>query len=137
MARVLTDLKRCMKVGFFLIRAKPESLLPGNGARQFAEKVIGPLSLCVVSNTVFGRLAAHSLGYAPVVLEQTIRESNPCWRVVLYRVPRHAARPSAGPATASSKSDHWLSAASLPPVVGYARRCCSRASMGEPAMPTP
>ena len=83
MARVLTDLKRCMEVGLFLIRAKPGSLLPGNGACQFAEKVIGPLSLCVLSNTVFGRLAAHSLGYAPVVLEQTIGEGDPCGRLVL------------------------------------------------------
>ena len=77
MARMLIDLNRRIKGGFFLIGSTPERLLPGNRACPFAEKVIGPPSLCMMSSNVFGRLAADSLGYAREVLEQTIGKGDP------------------------------------------------------------
>ena len=80
-AAVLVDLKRRIEGDFFLIEATDEKLVLGNRACPFAEKVIGRPSLCMMTSNVFGRIAADNLGYARVVLEETIAQGAPGCRV--------------------------------------------------------
>ena len=86
-AAVLVDLKRRIQGDFFIIEENDEKIVFGNRACPFAEKVIGRPAMCMMTSNVFGSIAAENLGYAKVVLEQTIAEGDPGCRVVVYLKP--------------------------------------------------
>ena len=86
-AEVLVDLKRRIQGDFYLIEATPERIVLGNRACPFAEKVLGRKSMCMMTSNVFGTIAAGNLGYARVVLEQTIAEGHPQCRVIVHLTP--------------------------------------------------
>ncbi len=86
-AAVLVDLKRRIQGDFFIIEEDDEKIVFGNRACPFAEKVIGRPAMCMMTSNVFGSIAAENLGYAKVVLEQTIAEGDPGCRVVVYLKP--------------------------------------------------
>lgn len=94
-ADVLVDLKRRIQGDFFVIEQDETKIVLGNRACPFAEKVQGRPSLCMMTSNVFGSIAAENLGYAKVVLEQTIAEGAPGCRVVVYlqQTPEAAAVP--------------------------------------------
>lgn len=83
-AAVLVDLKRRIQGDFFLIAASDEKLVFGNRACPFADKVIGRPSMCMMTSNVFGRIAADNLGYARVVLEETIAQGDAGCRIVIH-----------------------------------------------------
>jgi predicted ArsR family transcriptional regulator len=86
-AEVLVDLKRRIQGDFYVISEDDEKIVLGNRACPFAEKVVGRPALCMMTSNVFGGIAADNLGYAKVVLEQTIAEGSPGCRVVVYLRP--------------------------------------------------
>ncbi len=81
---VLVDLKRRIQGDFFIIQQDEEKIVLGNRACPFAEKVIDRPALCMMTSNVFGVIAAENLGYAKVVLEETIARGDAGCRVVVY-----------------------------------------------------
>jgi hypothetical protein len=52
--------------------------------------------MCMMTSNVFGGIAADNLGYAKVVLEETIASGHPGCRVVVYLKPTPDAQAAAG-----------------------------------------
>ena len=95
-AAVLVDLKRRIQGDFFIIEQDDEKIVLGNRACPFAEKVLGRPSMCMMTSNVFGGITAESLGYAKVVLQETIAAGHPGCRVVVYLQPTSEAEVQAG-----------------------------------------
>lgn len=104
-AEVLVDLKARIQGDFFLIAHNEEKLVLGNRACPFAEKVLGRPALCMMTSNVFGSIAADNLGYAKVVLEETIAAGAPGCRVVVYLQPTPAAEAAPGREYFQSEAD--------------------------------
>ncbi|MEP2775857.1 MAG: methanogen output domain 1-containing protein [Luteolibacter sp.] len=84
---VLVDLKRRIQGDFFIIEEDEEKIVLGNRACPFGDKVLGRPALCMMTSNVFGSIAAENLGYARVVIDESIAlGSNGC-RVVVYLKP--------------------------------------------------
>lgn len=83
-ADVLVDLKDRIKGEFYIIEQNDDRIVLGNRACPFAEKVLGRSSMCMMTSNVFGLIAAQSLGYAKVALEETIAKGDGGCRVVVY-----------------------------------------------------
>jgi hypothetical protein len=93
---VLVDLKRRIQGDFFIIEQDAEKIVLGNRACPFGEKVVDRPALCMMTSNVFGVIAAENLGYAKVVLEQTIARGDPGCRVVVYLQSTAAAEAATG-----------------------------------------
>jgi predicted ArsR family transcriptional regulator len=86
-AEVLVDLKRRIQGDFYIIEEDDEKIVFGNRKCPFEDKVIGRPAMCMMTSNVFGGIAAENLGYAKVVLEETIARGAPGCRVVVYLKP--------------------------------------------------
>jgi predicted ArsR family transcriptional regulator len=95
-AEVLVDLKRRIKGEFYVIEETDEKIVLGNRVCPFAEKVIGRPAMCMMTSNVFGSIAAENLGYAKVVLEETIAQGAAGCRVTVYLKPTEAAQQTVG-----------------------------------------
>jgi predicted ArsR family transcriptional regulator len=84
---VLVDLKRRIKGEFYVIEEDDEKIVLGNRVCPFAEKVVGRPAMCMMTSNVFGSIAAENLGYAKVVLEETIAQGAAGCRVTVYLKP--------------------------------------------------
>jgi len=89
-AEVLVDLKARIRGTFHVIEADETKIVFGNRTCPFAEKVHGRPSMCMMTSNVFGSIAANNLGYARVVLEETIARGDAGCRVVVYLQPGEA-----------------------------------------------
>ncbi len=69
--------KRRIQGDFSIIEADEEKSVFGNRACPFAEKALGRGATCRMTSNVSGSIAADDLGYAKVVLEETIAEGRP------------------------------------------------------------
>ena len=83
-AAVLVDLKRRIKGDFYVISQDDESIVLGNRACPFGDKVIDRTSMCMMTSNVFGSIAADNLGYAKVELQETIAGGDAGCRVVVH-----------------------------------------------------
>lgn len=81
---VLIDLKKRIQGDFYLCELTKDKIILGNRICPFQEEVKGHSSLCMVTATVFGGIAARNLGYAKVVNESSIADGDPECRVVIY-----------------------------------------------------
>lgn len=81
---VMVDLKRRIQGDFYIIETSPDKIVLGNRACPFGDKVVGRLSLCMMTSNVFGTIAAENLGYGKVELQKTIAEGHPECRVVVH-----------------------------------------------------
>lgn len=90
-AEVLVDLKRRIQGDFFIIEESDTRIVLGNRACPFGDKVLGRPSLCMMTSNVFGSITAENLGYAKVVLEETIAQGAPGCRVVVHLQPTEEA----------------------------------------------
>lgn len=86
-ADVLVDLKRRIEGQFYIIEQSEEKIVLGNRACPFGEKVADRPVLCMMTSNVFGSIAADNLGYAKVVLHETIARGDAGCRVTLYLKP--------------------------------------------------
>ncbi len=93
-ADVLVDLKQRINGGFSIVEQNAERIVYANTHCPFAEKVIGRPALCMMTSNVFGSIAADNLGYARVVLEETIAQGAPGCRVVVHLAPPTDDEPS-------------------------------------------
>jgi predicted ArsR family transcriptional regulator len=75
-AEVLVDLERRIHGDFHVISQDDDRIVFGNRACPFAEQVHGRPTLCMITSTVFGRIASEHLGYAKVELQETIAEGH-------------------------------------------------------------
>lgn len=83
-AEVLVDLKRRIQGDFYIVEQTDERIVFGNRACPFGEKVAGRPALCMMTSNVFGSIAADNLGYAKVVLEETIARGDRECKVVVF-----------------------------------------------------
>jgi len=93
---VLVDLKRRIQGDFYIIEATDEKIIFGNKVCPFAEKVKDRPSMCMMTSNVFGSIASNNLGYAKVILEETIAQGDCGCRVVVYLKPTAEAQSSEG-----------------------------------------
>jgi predicted ArsR family transcriptional regulator len=83
-ADVLVDLKRRIQGDFYVIEQNEDRIVLGNRACPFAEKVIDRPAMCMMTSNVFGVITAENLGYAKVVLEETIAQGAAGCRVIVH-----------------------------------------------------
>lgn len=83
-AAVLVELKRRIKGDFYVIEQNDDTIVFGNRACPFGDKVLGRPAMCMMTSNVFGSIAADNLGYAKVQLQETIAAGDPGCRVVLH-----------------------------------------------------
>ncbi len=83
-ADVLVDLKRRIEGEFRIVEQSDQKLVLVNSACPFGEKVLGRPALCMMTSNVFGSIAAENLGYAKLVLEETMAEGHGGCRVVVH-----------------------------------------------------
>jgi predicted ArsR family transcriptional regulator len=95
-AEVLVDLKRRIQGDFHVIEEDDEKIVFGNRKCPFEDKVIGRPAMCMMTSNVFGSIAAENLGYAKVVLEETIARGAPGCRVVVHLKPTPEAEATEG-----------------------------------------
>jgi len=84
------------EVCFAVIAQDDEKIVLGNRVCPFAEKVLGRPSMCMMTSNVFGGIAAGNLGYAKVMLQETIAQGHPGYRVIVYLKPTPEAEAQAG-----------------------------------------
>lgn len=83
-ADVLVDLERRIQGRFSIVQQDETKIVFTNSTCPFEDKVVDRPSLCMMTSNVFGVIAADNLGYAKVVLEETIARGNKGCRVVVY-----------------------------------------------------
>ncbi len=86
-AEVMVDLKRRIDGDFYLIEQDEEKIILGNRVCPLGRMVEGHPSLCMMTSSVFGVIASQNLGYAKVVLDQTIAKGDGGCRVIIYLKP--------------------------------------------------
>ena len=86
-ADALVDFQRRIKGDFFVIEQDEDKIVLGNRACPFAERAFGHPSLCMTTSGTFGVISAQNLGYAKVVIEQSIAQGHPGCRVVIHLKP--------------------------------------------------
>jgi hypothetical protein len=106
---VLVNLKQRIRGDFYIIEETPEKIVLGNRACPFEAKVIGRPAMCMMTSNVFGVIAAENLGYAKVVLEETIAEGAPGCRVVVHLKPTDDANAHRGREYFGGTSGHGSS----------------------------
>ena len=83
-AAALVDLKRRINGGFSVESVDDEKIVLVNTACPFGRYVEGRRSLCMMTSSVFGRVAADNLGYARVEIEKAIARGDPGCRVIVH-----------------------------------------------------
>lgn len=84
---VLVDLKRRILGDFYIIEEDEKKIVLGNRQCPFEDKVLGRPAMCMMTSNVFGVITAENLGYAKVVLEETIARGDAGCRVVVHLKP--------------------------------------------------
>lgn len=84
---VLLDLKSRIQGDFFVIEQDENKIILGNTTCPFTDKVIGRPSMCMMTSNIFGVIIAENLGYAKVVLQETIARGHKGCRVKVYLKP--------------------------------------------------
>jgi predicted ArsR family transcriptional regulator len=95
-ADVLVDLMRRIQGEFFVVEEADDKIVLGNRRCPFADKVIGRPAMCMMTSNVFGSIAAQNLGYAKVVLEETIAQGAAGCRVTVFIKPTPQAEHAPG-----------------------------------------
>ncbi|WP_437774472.1 methanogen output domain 1-containing protein [Sorangium sp. So ce1097] len=85
--QVLVDLKRRIQGDFYVIEESDDRLVLGNRACPFGDMVRDRQALCMMTSNVFGLITAENLGYARVVIEESIAQGHAGCRVVVHLKP--------------------------------------------------
>lgn len=83
LAAVLIDLKRKINGGFTIEHCDLDEIILVNDRCPFGPAVKGHPSLCQMTSSVFGRIAAQSQGKANVLIEEAIARGDRRCRVVI------------------------------------------------------
>ena len=87
LAQVLVDLKERIEGNFKLESVDETKVVLSNSRCPFGDKVLGRQSLCMMTSTVFGTIAAENNGYSRVILDKTIAAGDGCCKVIVYLSP--------------------------------------------------
>jgi predicted ArsR family transcriptional regulator len=82
--QTLVDLKARIQGDFSVVESDDEKIVFANRVCPFGDKVNGRSSMCMMTSNVFGSIAADNLGYAKVVLDETIACGAPGCKVRVY-----------------------------------------------------
>jgi predicted ArsR family transcriptional regulator len=104
-ADVLVDLKRRIQGDFRVTYQDEERIEFANRACPFGDRVVGHPSMCMMTSNVFGSIAAENLGYAKVVLGETIAMGAAGCSVVVHTLPTPAADAALGREYFASEAD--------------------------------
>ena len=83
-AQVLVDLKRRIHGDFYVVSEDDDTIVLGNRACPFGDKVLGRTSMCMMTSNVFGYITAQNLGYAKIELQETIAKGDRGCRVIVH-----------------------------------------------------
>lgn len=83
LAEVLIDMKRKIDGGFRVETIERKRIVLVNDRCPFGKQVQGLPSLCQMTSSVFGRIAAANFGYARVDIKESIARANRQCRVVI------------------------------------------------------
>lgn len=86
-AHVIVDLKQRIKGNFRLISAAPDRVVVHTTSCPFDKYVQRSPSLCFMTSSVFGGIAARNFGYAKVVLHRRIALGDPGCEVTVFLKP--------------------------------------------------
>jgi predicted ArsR family transcriptional regulator len=86
-AEVLVDLESRLQGDFYVIEQTDDKIVLGNRTCPFATQVADRPALCMTTSNILGVIAAENLGYAKVVLEETIARGARGCRVVIHLRP--------------------------------------------------
>ncbi len=81
---ILVDLKNRIGGEFSIVERDEDKIVLKNTTCPFEDKVLDRPSICMMTSNVFGTIVSQNLGYAKVVLEQTIAERADYCRVIVY-----------------------------------------------------
>lgn len=81
---VLVDLKSRIQGEFRVVEKNDDKVVMRNRCCPFGDKVIDRQCMCMMTSNVFGTIAAENLGYAKVVLEETIAKGDPECKVIVH-----------------------------------------------------
>lgn len=84
---VLVDLKRRIQGEFSIASESEDQIELVNSACPFGDKVTDRPALCMMTSNVFGSIVAENLGYARVVLHETIAKGDGRCRVTVHLHP--------------------------------------------------
>lgn len=94
MADCYVRLKHAIDGGFYVIEADEQRIVLGNTACPFGELVQRSPSLCRMTSSVFGGIAARNAGGANVILEERIAVGDPGCRVIVELGPESLQNPT-------------------------------------------
>ncbi len=80
----LVDLKRRIRGDFRVVAEDARSITMESTTCPFGDRVAGRPSLCMMTSNVFGTLVAENLGYARVILDETIADGHGRCRIRVY-----------------------------------------------------
>jgi hypothetical protein len=86
-AEVLVDVQRRIQGDSRVIEQTDEKIVLSNWPCPVAERILDRPALCMMTANIFGVIAAENLGYAKVVLEETIAPGATGCHVVIYLRP--------------------------------------------------
>lgn len=95
-AAVLIDLKTRIQGGFSIAYQDDSKFVMDNNVCPFGDKVVDRPSMCMMTSNVFGLISAENLGYAKVVIEQTLAKRNEKCKVIVYLKPSPEAEAAEG-----------------------------------------
>lgn len=95
-AEVLVELKRRIQGDFYVLEQSDDKIVLGNRICPFGDKVLERPSMCMMTSNVFGAIAADNLGYAKVVLNETIARGQGRCVVTVYLKNTEEARRATG-----------------------------------------
>lgn len=90
LADTLVALKRRIGARFRIVSVTPWQIVLKNSVCPFAEKASGRPALCTITASVFGRLAAETMGFARVHIPKSITQGDSGCLVVIDLVPNQA-----------------------------------------------
>jgi hypothetical protein len=83
-AQVLVDLKQRIGGDFSIVVQDHQKIILSSSSCPFGDTVLDRPSMCMMTSNVFGVITATNLGYAKVVLEETIAKKCGQCRVTIY-----------------------------------------------------
>lgn len=95
-AEALVDLKARIQGNFSVAEENEDKIVFHNTVCPFAEKVLDRPAMCMMTSNVFGSIAAENLGYAKVVLDETIAEGDGRCIVTIHLAPTEESEAAIG-----------------------------------------
>jgi len=95
-AEVLADLKRRIQGDFCIVEQDAAKIVLRSSGCPFEDKVLDRPSMCMMTSNVFGVITASNLGYAKVVLRETLARRDAGCLVVVYLQPSPEAEAADG-----------------------------------------